>query len=294
VTRGTITSLVVAALGVLGISAVQPALAKRIHKIHERDDVFILPPPAEMRVLTLGYRSTVADLLWADLLYENGIHWQEHRTFKEVGRFIDAILAIEPDFQSIYLFAATLILYTPGGVGEAEARAVRVVLERGIAERAHDPDVWLAYGQYLAFMAPSYLKDETEIQAWRKDGALALAHAVGLGADADRSLAASTILNKAGEHQAALQNLEQAYSVTDDPETKRQILFKLQQMKVSFANEEAVDNVEREWRTRWPFLPKGEALLIGPPRSTARCAGPTSYTREGCARDWQGFIDGRR
>lgn len=287
-------AVAVAVLASAGIGVVQPKLAADAHRVKQRDDVFLLPPPRELRAMSLGYTATTADVLWAKLMVEYGVHWQERRAFPDVTRYLDGILAVEPDFPLVYQFVDTILLFTPVGAGEEEARIARRYLERGTRERPYDPDTWRHYGQFIAFLAPSFLKDEGEIEAWKKDGATALARAVELGADADRSLAASTILSKAGETDAAVQHLQRAYAMTDDPETRRQILGKLVRLKATFDAESAITVVEREWRTRYGFLSRGEALLVGPHREVASCAGPGSYADPACPRDWSSLVSSAR
>jgi hypothetical protein len=288
-------SLLVAAAAALGISTTQAGLAASVHKVKQRDDVFLLPPPRELRAMTLGYRSAATDLLWAQLVYQYGLHWQEKRAFPDIPRYIDGILSLEPDFSSIYLYVDTLMVFTPQGGKDDDARAARRYLERGVKERPYDPQTWLHYGQFTAFLAPSFLKDEKEVEAWRKDGALALARAVELGADADRALAASTILSQAGEKEATIRFLQRAYAMASgDPETQRQIAFKLQRLQASQDAEVSLDMVDAQWRTRWMFLSRGTALLIGPPRSPASCAGPASFGDKDCPRDWTSFVESSR
>ena len=284
---------VVAALAALGVSLVQPGLAKNIHKV-KQDDVLVLPPPAELRAMTLGYRSATADVLWAQLLYQYGLHWAEHRPFPDLVRYLDAILELEPDYVNVYLFADTLLLYRVEVGTEDDARTSRTILERGIKERPYDPEVWMHYGQFVAFTAASFLKDEHEIDEWRRVGALAIAHAVELGADPDRSLAASTILRKSGERDAALKTVERAYAMTDDPELRRQLLFKFKQLEGGDEAELAITSVDRETRARFGLLSRGEALLVGPGRGAAACAGPESFGRKRCPRDWTQFIEEQR
>ena len=178
----------------LGIALVQPRMATDFHAVRQRDDVFLLPPPSQLRAMTLGYKAAATDILWAKLILEYGVHWQEKRAFPDVTRYIDGILALEPDFPPIYDFVDTILLYPMAGVSasEEDARTIRRYLERGTRERPYDPKVWVRYGQFVAFMGPLYLTDKSEIDRWRTDGAMGLARGVELGADAQRSLAAST------------------------------------------------------------------------------------------------------
>ncbi len=284
------TAIACMALGAVGIGRLQGPLAAQVHALRQRDDVFLLPPPAELRAMTLGYRAAAADLLWAKLVLEYGMHWHDKRAFPDIVRYLDGILAVEPDFPLLYAFADTLLLFTPVGGTDADAHTARIYLERGTRERPFDPEVWLHYGQFVAFLAPSFLKDESEIEAWRRDGAMAIMRSVELGSDADRTLAASTILSKAGEGKATLRNLERAYAVADNPETRRQILFKLQRLHASFESERALAVVEDQWKAYYPFLSRGTALLLGPHRDPVACAGPQSYAEAACPPDWSRAI----
>ncbi len=290
----TLTALAAASGAALVITAVQPTLAADVHRVKQRDDVFLLPPPEQLRVVTLGYHAASADLLWAKLIVEYGVHWQEKRPFPDVTRYFDGILALEPDFKLLYLFADTILLFTPQGAGPEEARVARRYLERGTRERPDDGEIWTHYGQFVAFLAPSFLKDDKEIDQWRKDGAAALARAVELGADADRSLAASSMLSKYGEAEAAAAHLQRVYALTDDPEIRQQILFKLQKLQANTEAEMAVTAVEREWRSAFGFLSRGQALLVGPSRNAAVCAGPASYDDARCPHDWNALVQAQR
>lgn len=272
------------------IAVVQPDLAKTVHSVKQRDDAFLLPPPRQLHAMTFGYKAAAVDLLWAQLILEYGLHWQEKRPFPDVTRYIDGILVLEPDFPTLYRFVDTILVYGPTPGTEEDARTARRYLERGTRERPYDPEMWLQYGQFLAFLAPAFMKDEKEIERWRVEGASAIVHAVGLGADAQRSLAASTILDKAGERKAAISSLQRAYAMTDDPDMREQYLLKLKKLEATAEAEQSISVVEREWQTRYRFLSRGTALLVGPSRSATKCAGPASYERRGCPRDWTSAI----
>lgn len=287
---GLLQSILLAVVGIAGIAMVQPGLAANVHKLRERDDVFLLPPPNQLRVLSLGYHSAAADALWAKLLLEYGIHGQEKRPFPDVIRYIDGIIALEPDYPLVYDFVDTILMYHYP-VGDAEdARTARKYLERGMRERPYDANLHIHAGQFIAFMSASFLKDEKEIDRWRVDGAKMIARGVELGGDPNRSIAASTVLSKAGERKATIEHLQRAYAVADDPEDRAQFLRKLRAMEADDEAEQAITAVDRELAA-YRFMPRSMGLLVGPRRSATLCAGPSSYERRGCARDWQTLVD---
>ena len=292
--RGELLAICFMLLCAFGIAGVQPGLARDIFKLRERDDVVLLPPPAQMRALTFGYRAAAADLLWVKLVLESGIHTQERRPFPEMPRYIDAVIAVEPDHPTLYVFVDALLLLTTVKTTDKEARIARAYLERGTRERPNDAEMWLHYGQFLAFLGPSWLSDEAEIEAWRRDGALAMVKAVELGADPGRSLAAITLLKKAGETKAAIAHLQNAYALANDDETRLQLMLRFQQLGVSAMDADIARNtVDSEWQLSFPFVSRGTALLLGPRRSPITCAGPSSWSKKACPRDWSGAIYNR-
>src|SRR5204862_227728 len=136
--------------------------------------------------------------------------------------------------------------------------------------------VWLHYGQFVAFLGPSFLGSQEEKERWRKDGAEAILRAVDLGADADRAVSATTVQSKAGERDAAIAQLQRAYALTDDARTRDEIGAKLERLQASAEKDAAERNVrfvESRWREQFAFLSRGEYLMLGPLADPLACAG---------------------
>ncbi len=293
--RTDVVGLAMMALAAVGIAGVQPLLSRTVKQVKQVDEAVALPPPRQLRTMSLGYRAAAADLLWAKLLVEQGLANEQKRTFSGIRQYIDGIIELEPDHRTLYQFVDTLLVYKPGAVGtEQDARDARAYLERGTKERPYDHEVWLHYGQFVAFLAPTFLTNQAEIEQWRKEGALAIAHAVELGANADTNSSAASILAKAGETKAAIEHLKRRYALTEKQDERDQIILKLKKLEASVEVEAVVGAVEGEWRQRYPFLTRGEALLVGPHRDAAACAGPGAYEKPGCAEDWTGVADALR
>lgn len=283
------------ALGFLALVVVQPRLAAQLKGVKSRDDVSALPPPKQVKVIAFGYKQSTVDLLWAKLIVEWGLAHSEKRPFPALRRYIDAIIEIEPDFPTIYTFVDTLLVFGPTLGTEDDARDARKYLRHGAETRKYDPQVWLHYGQFCAFLAPSFLKDKGEIDEFRKEGALALMRYVELGGDADRSLSANSILKKSGGEKSARRDaLRRAIALSDDPETRQNLLFQLAQVEETPGGEEDVEIFEREWRRRFPFLSRSAMLLVGPGRAQQACVGPGSFDEKRCPRDWSTYIRTQR
>jgi hypothetical protein len=278
------------AIGVAGLALTQPSIASGLHAAKEREDVYLFPPPAQLRIGTLGYNAAAVDMLWVKLRVEYGMHFAEKRQFPDVTHYMDAILALEPDFFPLFKYADTMLCYHSGDATPDDARTARAYLERGIEARPDDHEVWLHYGQFLAFMSPTFLTAPAEIDAWRLRGAEALQRAVELGDDPDRSIAAATLLDQQNRRPVAIHALEQAYALADDETTRESIALKLSRLQAEDVGERMkrdFDFVDARWRSQWPFVKRGTALLFGPAPDPFLCAGPRGSRDSACAMDWE-------
>jgi hypothetical protein len=289
-TSGAAIALLVA--GAAGVAALQPGLARTVHAVKESGDVVAFPPPDELRVAVLGWDAAAVDLLWAKLLVEYGVHFADRRDFTEIPRYVDAILALEPGYASLYKDVDTMLAYRPMQGTEADVRLARGYLERGTRERPLDPQMWLRYGQFLAFIGPSFLKDRGEIEEWRREGAEAMAHAGELGADQDETLAAASMLNRAGSTREAIKYLERAYVFTEHPamhdvhEAIGKRLEALSAVSMRDASDAVAKAIEDRRAREMPALSHTEYLLLGPAIDPARCAGLAAVDDRLCARSW--------
>jgi tetratricopeptide (TPR) repeat protein len=292
VKRPTLGAWLLFVTAALGVARTQPRLAQTVRAIKERDDVYVFPPPAELHVATLGYDAAAVDLLWAKLLVEYGTHWAEHREFRDTPNYVDAILELEPTYAPVYKYVDTMLAYRPLRGTEDDVRRARAYLERGTRERSQDATLWMEYGQFLAFIAPSFLHDSAEIDRWRKTAATAIGHAVELGADADRALTAATLLTRAGANEEAIRYLERAYAFTEHQsmaevhEAIGNRLAALQANAMREAADAAARAIDARWKRELPFITRDLYLLLGPVVDVLRCSGLAAANDPACARDW--------
>jgi hypothetical protein len=289
---GALVPILVGLAAVAGVAATQPRLATTVHEVKERDDIVAFPPPDQLRMAVLGWDAAAVDLLWSSLLVAYGTHFSERREFNEIPRYVDAILGLEPDYAALYKYVDTMLAYRPLQGTRADVILARKYLERGTQERPQDANVWLRYGQFIAFVAPSFLTDDSERAEWRKAGALAMEHAVELGADADEAIAASSMLSRAGEVREAIRYLENAYAFTEHPamhDIHEAIGRRLAALETT-AQRDAADRVQKAVDARWaqdlPTVSRDAFLLLGPVTDPARCAGLAAVGTTACARSW--------
>jgi hypothetical protein len=277
-----------------GVGATQPRLAKTVHEVKEGYDLVVFPPPAQLRAALLGWDAPAVDMLWAKLLVEYGTHFAEHRDFVEIPRYVDAIIELEPTYWSLYKYVDTMLAYRPMQGTESDVRLARRYLERGTHEIPQDWRVWLKYGQFMAYVGPSFLNDPSDARAWRRDGAEAIERAVELGADPDEAIAATSLLLKgAGATREAIRYLENAYAFTEHPSMHEihEAIGKRLEALSSISMRDQADSTERVIEERWtrelPVVSRDHYLLLGPVTDPMRCAGPYASEDAACARSWQ-------
>ena len=216
-TRDALVATVLLGLAAMGVGALQPRLARAAHSAGGREEVYVLPPPAQLHAATLGWDAAAVDCIWASLLVDYGSHWAEQHEFRDTNRYADAILELEPGYPPLYRYVDTMLVYRPLRGTEADARAARGYLERGTREHPDDAGLWLQYGQFVAFIGPSFLSNAEDQGSWRRDGAVAMEHAVELGASPDSALTAASVMSRAGQAAMAIEYLERAYAFTEHP-----------------------------------------------------------------------------
>lgn len=274
----------------LGVARTQPRLAAKVHAVKESEEVYTLPPPAELHVSTLGWDAAAVDLIWAQLLVTNGQHWSEHREFRDIPKYVDAILELEPTYALMYKFVGSMLAYRPLQGTADDVRKARAYLERGTRERPYDAALWREYGTFVAFIAPSFLPDEADREAFRKDGAAAMGHAVELGAEPNNALSAANVLTRAGATDAAIRYLERAYALTPSTSEVHELigqkLAALQANAMRDAADATLSELHERWQKELPFVTRDRYLLLGPKVDVEGCSGPGSADSRACARDW--------
>jgi len=267
------------------------------HKhVKETSDVQMLPPPKEVLTLSFGYRTALADVLWAHVLVSQGLHTMDRRSFDNVAELLETINELDPSFRDPYLFADALInIQVTEGNFENMAKT-RAILERGTRERPLDPEVWRTAGQFIAFVAPGspYLTDPEQRREWRSAGAKMLSRAAELGGDAGQmgwaAISGAGILNREGQRDAAIRFLQRTLAVTEDEELRERIQLQLkaldQEAQVETDRKRQADIAETA-RKDIPFVPKTTLFVLGPPFDAAYCAGGAHPDERRCATTWR-------
>jgi len=298
-----LVAIAIMALAALAVGLTRPRLAGRFRQIEASRDVYALPSPEQAVVVSLGWRSALADLLFSSVLVSYGIHIQERRRFEFVGNYLETVIELDPSFRAPYRYADTLL--TLGGVGPRPADYVsaRRILERGMRERPFDAELWSQAGQFMAYLAPAHLGDDATKKEWRLEGARRLARACELVGTNENlpyhCITAATLLSKAGEREATIQFLERVLTVVDDEQVRALASGYLKKTLGEVERDEVQWRVERfasAWQSDLSYVSKDALLAVGPALEPARCSGQSGRSAIGCHATWRSWgegLDGR-
>jgi hypothetical protein len=275
----------------LAIAALRAPLGKHFESVKTANDVYALPSPNQVVVMSLGYRSALADLIFANTLVASGLHFQERRPFEFAGRYIETVNALDPKFAAPYRMADGLLTLQAKAVSKDVYWQTRRILERGMAELPFDQRLWASAGQFFAYLGPSIFEDPKEQEEWRLAGGRAMARACELVGTSDRvpdqCLAAAGFLSQSGAATANRELIERMLNASDDPRVRTVLSTYLAKAAGNELRDRSVARRElfqAAWAADLPFASRGATLVIGPRWDAAACAGTND-----CATSWRAW-----
>jgi len=287
--RASVAAVIaIALLCAFALDKLRARITSRLWHVKETSDVYALPPPAYVQRMALGYDDAVASILWTSVLYQYGVHVGQNLRFLYAGHYVKTILTLDPRFRPAYRFASTLVTMQVREPDRWQIDELRAILFEGTKVMPDDPDVWGAYATFMLFEGAQYLEPE-ERKQWRVEGAAAAQRAVELGYFRDSlGVNGAIYLDKAGYRDLAIAQLERAYAVAPDEETRKMILERLERMQA----QSTLDRLRRgitEFLDRWqreaPFFGESQFVLTGPQRDPWACVGLVG-TDPSCAPGW--------
>jgi hypothetical protein len=292
--RGVVL-LLVAALAVLGINETRKNVAGRFSELRETSDAYALPSPEQVVVLSLGYRSALADLIFSHVLVWHGVNFSEKRRLEFAADYLDTVATLDPTFRETYYFGDTLIAMQPVKPRREDYVRARRLLERGLEARPGDQELWLNAGQFIAYVAAPWLEDPKEQEEWKLAGARVLARACELVGSNENipfhCITAARLFTRAGEREATIQFLERVLAVSDDEEIREMALGYLEHAIGERERERIQARAERlrtAWKKDLPFVSLTKELVLGPPSDPAACAG-LGHDEAACATTWRNW-----
>jgi hypothetical protein len=234
------------------------------------EDIYYLPPPTWLQVMSLGYRRALAQFIWRSALIYFGDEFENRGAVKHVFNYGDAMLALDPDFKRVYRWVGVAGVYTPtGSPPEFIERAIDV-LRRGVERFPDDGRLAWDAGATIAYeLLPNLPKSDPRrerLSAEANDYMLAAAR---LGAGPPwLVLTNATALRKLGEKDRELRHLEEMYAIVRDPRVKAQIEVRLAQLRseaYAEAFRRANEEFEERRRKEFPYLPSTLYFFVADP-----------------------------
>lgn len=217
------------------------------------EDIYYLPSPAWLGVLSLGHREALADLVWMRALVYFGEEVAHRGRARHVFHYTEAMLALDEDFRAPYHWIATAALYGNTELNPADVRRAIQIMERGLAKFPNDGELAWDIGATLAFELPPLLDDPEEDANARRDAVPFLMMAARLGAAPEwMALTNASMLSHLGEVETAAQHLEEMYAITRDESTRTRIAGAIAQLRSQLYAETLVevDRDQEEARVR--------------------------------------------
>jgi hypothetical protein len=297
--------LALLSLGVFASQLIRSGLAGDFARARIRHDVYALPSPRQAIAMSLGYRAALAELLFAHVLVESGLHLQQHRRFETLTAYLTTVIELEPKFATPYRMADTLLTFQVGKPTLRDFKDARMFVERGMRELPFDQEVHLVAGQYLAYLAAPHIADlagREEAERWRLAGARALARSCELiGHDENipyHCITAARLFDAAGERQAMQRFLERILAINDDEEIRRMALGYLGRTLGDLEREDTerrFNELDGIRKADLPFVGKNRYLLLPPHYDPCACVGYLANTQPKCATslfDWHQRTEG--
>ena len=233
------------------------------------EDVYYLPPRQWMRPMSLSYGEAVADLLYIRGLIYYGEGFQHHLALRHVADYVEAILAVDPDFVAAYHWATLAVAYQTQTAPVEDLVRVSRLMAQGAERFPNSGDMAWWTGSFYAYeLAPRLALGSDARREASATGYSHLARAAQLGAG-PRWLALSNAsqLIRMGQRSHAISHLENMMALTGDPELKRQIAARLRVLRSAEeaeATTHAARAAERQWVENYPYLDVDLFELVGP------------------------------
>lgn len=265
--RPALAWLLLAVAGVLAFVRHQDLVAKR-DAFPPEVDISYVPPPAQLRWMSLGYREALADLLWVRALVFSGANLGKV-DIAATDRYVDAIAGLAPRFARVYTWGGITAVYAGSGqvTRDQVDRAIRIY-RRGLQEFPERHDILYPFGMLLTHQVgstPGY--SEQEKAAYREEGIEMIRLAAAFGADPLVRRYAATLVSEHAGDRLAIQFLESQLAQTEDEKHRRLLRLKLSQL----AGQETVEAIERtrtqffeELKTEAPYVPDSIWAVIRP------------------------------
>ncbi len=245
------------------------------------EDIYYLPPPDWLQVMSLGYPRALADLIWLRALIYFGDEFENKGAVKHVFNYGESMLALDPDFRRVYRWVGVAAVYTPAGSPTEFIERAIDVLRRGIERFPNDGQLAWDAGATIAYeLLPNLPKDDPSRERLEAEANEHMMAAARLGAGPDwLVITNATALRKLGEKERELRHLEEMYALVRDPKVQAEIEVRLSQLRdeaYAEAFRRANEEFEQRRKDEFPYVPPTLYFFVADPIQSAISLGDPS------------------
>jgi len=234
------------------------------------EHIYYLPPVSALKVLSLGQREAVADLLWARGLIYLGDEAVRNRDASHVFQYARAVVALDPYFSRAYRTFAITANSRPGLTDDEAIERIREsleFLEAGVRVLPDDAELAWDTGATYAYTLAPRLTDVKEYREAKRRGIEHMRAATLRGAGPTwAGMANAATLVKLGQTEQAIAHLQELYAITNNPDVRAEIENNLGALRSAAFIEglRAVSaDLSRNHARDFPYVSETLYLLLG-------------------------------
>jgi hypothetical protein len=199
-------------------------------------DTYYLPPPAALRVASLGHTEAIADLVWVKAVLYFGEKMTTRSKQTYLRHYLDTVIRLNPRFRRVYQWAGAVMIYNLRRITNDTVWDSIHYLEKG---HRQFPTDW----QILFSLASNYLyelktSDREVKKKWRRIGADYLWKAANLGGGPAylHSLAAK-VWSEQGRFEVAHKRLREVYLSTENQKIRESVRRRMEHLLATRADQ---------------------------------------------------------
>lgn len=224
-------------------------------------EALYLPPLVVLRVLSLGYQSAWADLLFVRAHAYFLTHFFSDRKFTWLDHYYEAIRGLDPDNPRLYQWAGQVVKFGQH-INDGVITRANHYLEEGLARFPNDWRLHMDLGFNLHFEMAG--RNDAERALYKLRARDHFATAAGLpGAPIDPNFVAELFEQSQEGGLAIAYGLQKYYEST--PDQRVQLVRRIGSISQALAD--GIVAEERQWREHYGFLPVALHALLAERRS---------------------------
>ena len=192
------------------------------------DDFMLVMPPKAAPLLTAGYSELAADITWVRMLVYYGSAKIGKSDFRYLETLIDNVIALDPRFEKVYMWAAGAVTYRQERATQEEFRTSVKYLRKGIEAFPDDYDLRHALAMKLWWDLHG---DPDEMRKNRREAARVAEEAMRLpSAPPAAATLISAMWGELGELEHARQTLRQMLLTTENKQARAKMIERFKQI----------------------------------------------------------------